>query len=293
MYKLSAVTKDYPKGRSVVRALRGVDLVIEDGEWLAIQGPTGHGKTTLLQILGGLDRPTSGIVELAGQDLARLRETEVTRVRAQSVGFVFQTFNLIPTLSAVENVETALVPLRVGAAVRRQRAAMALEAVALGDRQRHLPSELSGGQQQRVAIARALVKEPKVLLADEPTGNLDEDTRDDIIGLLETMWRERGLTMVLVTHDSSIARRAQRIGVMKNGRLSFRPPRRGRGAQAEPGRPGAASEQAEPDLVPPDVPAYPPRAADLAGSEPCDLAGSEFGDLEDPDSEPADTITFD
>ena len=135
-------------------------------------------------------------------------------------------------------METALVPLRVSAAERRQRAAVALEAVGLGDRLRHLPGELSGGQQQRVAIARALVKEPKVLLADEPTGNLDEDTRDDIIGLLETLWRERGLTMVLVTHDSSVARRAQRIGVMKNGRLGFKQSRQGpvvRPAQVQAG----------------------------------------------------------
>jgi putative ABC transport system ATP-binding protein len=240
MYKLSGVTKNYQKGRSTVAALRGVDLVIEDGEWLAVQGPTGHGKSTLLQILGGLDRPSSGIVEFDGRDLAQLRETEVTKVRAQSIGFVFQTFNLIPTLSALENVEAALVPLRVGSAARQQRATMALEVVGLADRLRHVPGELSGGQQQRVAIARALVKEPKVLLADEPTGNLDEDTRDDIIGLLETMWRERGLTMVLVTHDSSIARRAQRIGVMKNGRLGFKQPRPG---QSRPGqsRPGQAA----------------------------------------------------
>ena len=206
-------------------ALRGVDLVIEDGEWLAIQGPTGHGKSTLLQVLGGLDRPSGGIVDFDGRDLAQLREAEVTRVRATDIGFVFQTFNLIPTLSAQENVEAALVPLHVSAGARRQRAAVALEAVGLGDRLRHVPGELSGGQQQRVAIARALVKEPKVLLADEPTGNLDEDTRDEIIGLLETMWRERGLTMVLVTHDSTVARRAQRIGVMKNGRLTFKPSR--------------------------------------------------------------------
>ena len=129
MYKLSGVTKTYHKGRSTVAALRGADLVIEDGEWLAVQGPTGHGKSTLLQILGGLDRPSSGIVDFDGRDLAQLRETEMTKVRAQSIGFVFQTFNLIPTLSALENVEAALVPLRVGSAVRRQRAAMALEAV--------------------------------------------------------------------------------------------------------------------------------------------------------------------
>jgi putative ABC transport system ATP-binding protein len=222
MYKLSGVTKNYQKGRGTVAALRGVDLVVEDGEWLAIQGPTGHGKSTLLQILGGLDRPSSGMVEFDGRDLAQLREAEVTRVRAASIGFVFQTFNLVPTLSAQENVEAALVPLRVPAASRRQRAAAALETVGLDDRLRHVPGELSGGQQQRVAIARALVKEPKVLLADEPSGNLDEDTRDEIIGLLEKLWRERGLTMVLVTHDSVVARRAQRIGVMKNGRLGFK-----------------------------------------------------------------------
>jgi putative ABC transport system ATP-binding protein len=222
MYKLSAVTKNYPKGRTVVQALRGIDLAIEDGEWLAIQGPTGHGKSTLLQLLGGLDRPTSGVIDFDGRDLARLREAEVTRIRARDIGFVFQTFNLVPTLSAQENAEAALVPLHVPADSRRRRAAAALESVGLGDRARHVPGELSGGQQQRVAIARALVKEPKVLLADEPTGNLDEDTRDEIIGLLESLWRERGLTMVLVTHDSAIARRAQRLGVLKHGRLAIK-----------------------------------------------------------------------
>jgi putative ABC transport system ATP-binding protein len=237
MYKLSGVTKNYAKARGTVAALRGVDLVVEDGEWLAIQGPTGHGKSTLLQILGGLDRPSAGIVDFDGRDLAQLRETELTRVRAASIGFVFQTFNLVPTLSAQENVEAALVPLRVPAGVRRQRAAAALEAVSLGDRLRHLPGELSGGQQQRVAIARALVKEPKVLLADEPTGNLDEDTRDEIISLLETMWRDRGLTMFLVTHDSTVARRAQHIGVMKNGRLTLKTPKPSRIPASDPPAP--------------------------------------------------------
>jgi putative ABC transport system ATP-binding protein len=222
MYKLTNVTKTYQNGRNTIVALQGVDLAISDGEWLAIQGPTGHGKSTLLQMLGGLDRPTSGSVELDGQDLADLREGEVTAVRAKSIGFIFQTFNLIPTLSAMENVEAALVPLSVRAAERRDRAAKALADVGLGDRLRHLPSQLSGGQQQRVAIARALVKEPSVLLADEPTGNLDEETRDEIIGLLEKLWRHRGLTLILVTHDSPVARRAQRIGVMRNGRLSIR-----------------------------------------------------------------------
>jgi putative ABC transport system ATP-binding protein len=198
MYKLTGVTKAYQKGRTTIAALQGVDLVIEDGEWLAVQGPTGHGKTTLLQMLGGLDRPTSGMVEFDGKDLAEMREGQVTRVRATSIGFIFQTFNLVPTLSAQENVEAALVPLGIRTAERRSRAARALEDVGLGDRLRHLPAELSGGQQQRVAIARALVKEPKVL------------------------WRELKLTLILVTHDSSVARRAQRVGVMENGKLSIR-----------------------------------------------------------------------
>jgi len=222
MYKLTGVTKTYQKGRATVAALQGVDLDIADGEWLAVQGPTGHGKTTLLQMLGGLDRPTSGEVDLGAQNLARLRESKVTRIRATSIGFIFQTFNLVPTLSAQENVETALVPLGVSGGERRARAARALADLGLADRARHLPSELSGGQQQRVAIARALVKEPKVLLADEPTGNLDEGTRDEIIGLLEKLWRERGLTLVLVTHDSSVARKAQRVAVIKDGKLSIR-----------------------------------------------------------------------
>jgi putative ABC transport system ATP-binding protein len=221
MYKLVDVTKTYRKGRSTVQALSGVDLVIEDGEWLTIQGPTGHGKSTLLQMLGGLDRATSGLVELDGQDLGALREGQITNLRATSIGFIFQTFNLIPTLNAQENVEAALVPLRKRAATRRNLAREALTNVGLGDRLRHLPSELSGGQQQRVAIARALVKGPKVLLADEPTGNLDEGTRDEIIGLLDTLWRQHGLTMVLVTHDSAVAARAQRVGVLEHGKVSI------------------------------------------------------------------------
>ncbi|MFL6076213.1 MAG: ABC transporter ATP-binding protein [Mycobacteriales bacterium] len=219
MYALTGVTKRYRKRQETVTAVDGVTLTIADGEWLIVQGRTGHGKTTLLSILGGLDRPTTGAVRFDGEDLATLSESAVTRVRAASIGFIFQTFNLVPTLSAAENVEAALVPLGMRAAERRARVAGALDSVGLADRARHLPSELSGGQQQRVGIARALVKEPKVLLADEPTGNLDEDTRDEIIGLLEKIWRERELTVVLVTHDTDIADRATRVGVMRNGRL--------------------------------------------------------------------------
>lgn len=199
-----------------------MDLVIEDGEWLAVQGHTGSGKTTLLQILGGLDRPSTGTVNFDDQDLATLHETQLTEFRAAFVGFVFQTFNLLPTLSAVENVEAALVPRRVSPSERRARATQALEAVGLGNRARHLPSELSGGQQQRVGIARALVKEPKVLLADEPTGNLDSDTRDELIALLDRLWHEHRFTLVLVTHDTSLAGRAQRVAVMSDGKLAVR-----------------------------------------------------------------------
>jgi putative ABC transport system ATP-binding protein len=222
IYRLAGVSKIYRKGSREIAAVRDLDLEIRTGEWLAVQGKTGHGKTTLLQILGGLDRPTRGQVEFGSQDLAKATEARVRKVRASSFGFIFQTFNLVPTLSAQENVEAALIPLGVHLAQRRARVAAALDSVGLADRAQHLPGELSGGQQQRVAIARALVKEPRVLLADEPTGNLDEDTRDEIIGLLDTLWRERRLTLVLVSHDSSVVRRAQRIGVMSRGRLSIR-----------------------------------------------------------------------
>jgi putative ABC transport system ATP-binding protein len=224
VYTLKNVTKSYRKGRETVTALDGVDAVIGAGEWLAVQGPTGHGKTTLLQILGGLDRPTSGTVELDGKNLGAMPEAQVARVRATAIGFVFQTFNLVPTLPAAQNVELALAPLRMDAATRRDRVAQALEAVGLANRARHLPSELSGGQQQRVGIARALVKEPTVLLADEPTGNLDEGTRDELLALLEKLWQERGLTLVVVTHDTVVARRAQRTAQMTDGKLAIDEP---------------------------------------------------------------------
>jgi putative ABC transport system ATP-binding protein len=228
MYKLRDVVKKYRKGAVMVTALQEVNEVIQDGEWLAIQGPTGHGKSTLLQLLGGLDRPTSGSVEFDGTDLGAMPDRALTRLRASSIGFVFQTFNLIPTLTAAENVEAALVPLGASPAGRPERAAAALASVGLGDRLHHLPSELSGGQQQRVAIARALVKEPAVLLADEPTGNLDEQTRDEIINLLAKLWGEHAMTMVMVTHDSTVAARAQRVEHVKNGRLATGPGSRGR-----------------------------------------------------------------
>ncbi|MEU1054850.1 ABC transporter ATP-binding protein [Streptomyces sp. NPDC005876] len=222
MYELSGVTKRYTRGKDTVDALDGIDLTIPDGDRLVIQGPTGGGKSTLLQMLGALDRPTSGEISLDGTDLARLPEARLTRVRSENIGFVFQSFNLIPTLTAQENVETALVPLGVKNKERRERAAEALASVGLGERLGHLPSEMSGGQQQRVAIARALVKQPKVLLADEPTGNLDESTRDEIMDVLERMWAELGLTFIMVTHDSSIARKAPRLATIRKGRITVK-----------------------------------------------------------------------
>ncbi|MFE9439525.1 ABC transporter ATP-binding protein [Streptomyces sp. NPDC006602] len=222
MYELKSVTKRYTRGKETVDALDGVDLTIADGDRLVIQGPTGGGKSTLLQMLGGLDRPTSGEVVLDGTDMARLSEARLTKVRSENIGFVFQSFNLIPTLTAQENVETALVPLGVKVKDRRERAAEALRSVGLGERLGHLPGEMSGGQQQRVAIARALVKQPKVLLADEPTGNLDESMRDEIMDVLETMWKELGLTFIMVTHDSSIAKKAPRVATIRKGKITVK-----------------------------------------------------------------------
>jgi putative ABC transport system ATP-binding protein len=222
MYALTGVTRTFRKHSGTIAAVQDIDLVIGDGEWLAIQGRTGHGKTTLLNLLGGLDRPTSGTITLNGHDLTAMPENQITRIRAATIGFIFQTFNLIPTLTAAENVQAALIPLHIAAAERRERTAAALDSVGLLDRARHLPSELSGGQQQRLGIARALAKQPAVLLADEPTGNLDEDTRDEIITLLENLRHQNKLTVVLVTHDTGLAYRAPRVGIMRNGRLSIR-----------------------------------------------------------------------
>jgi putative ABC transport system ATP-binding protein len=193
---------------------------VEEGEFLAIQGSTGSGKTTLLQMLGALDRPSGGEVLYEGRDLARLGEGDLAALRSHAFGFIFQSFNLMPTLTEQENVETALVPWGVAGDERRSRAQAALARVGLAGRARHIPSELSGGEQQRVGIARALVREPRVILGDEPTGNLDEKTRDEIISLLETLWRERGQTLILVTHDTWVATRASRRIWLDEGRVT-------------------------------------------------------------------------
>jgi len=232
LYELTNVTKLYTQRRKRVDALAGIDLTIDQGEFLAIQGSTGSGKTTLLQMLGAMDRPTSGSLLFEGRDLAKLGESDLTELRSHSFGFIFQAFNLIPTLTAQENVETALVPWHVSIKERRSRAAEALEGVGLADRAKHIPSELSGGEQQRVAIARALVRAPRVIFADEPSGNLDERTRDDIIGLLEQLWRERGQTLIVVTHDTWVAGRASRRIWLDAGKLEAPPVDDRRGAEA-------------------------------------------------------------
>ncbi len=237
MYQLTQLSRVFTKGRARITALKDVDLAIADGEFLTVQGPTGHGKTTLLLLLGGLDRPSSGHVIFDGQDLGAMPESRLVDVRARNFGFVFQNYNLMPTLTAQENVEAALVPLRTRAEERRSRALAALTEVGLRERAGHFPPELSGGEQQRVAIARALVKEPRVILADEPTGNLDEVARGEIVALVEGLWQRRGMTVVVVTHDTQVARRAPRTALIDHGALTLRYNRPPTGsAPAGPGR---------------------------------------------------------
>jgi len=208
-YRVRGVGKTYRQKGRVVTALSGVDIDIAPGEFVTIQGPTGGGKSTFLQLLGALDQPTHGQVMLGETDIARATSRKLSEVRAHEIGFVFQGFNLIPTLTAAENVDMGLEPLGLPHSERADRVREALERVGLDERADHRPGELSGGQQQRVAIARAIAKKPRVLLADEPTGNLDEHMRDEILEVLEALNRE-GLTLIVVTHDSAVARRASR-----------------------------------------------------------------------------------
>ncbi len=217
MIEIENITKVYQMGDTEVRALDGVSLKIEDGEWVAITGPSGSGKSTLMAILGCLDTPTSGVYRLAGTDVAKMRDDQLAAVRNKQIGFVFQQFNLLSRTSALENVELPL--LYSGMNHRYQKATAALEAVGLADRMRHHPNELSGGQQQRVAIARALVTEPSILLADEPTGNLDSKTSKEIMELFGELHAKRGITVIFVTHDPNIAANAQRVIHIRDGQV--------------------------------------------------------------------------
>jgi putative ABC transport system ATP-binding protein len=215
---LADVTKVYRSGDVSVGALRGISLVVREGEFVTIMGASGSGKSTLLGILGCLDRPTTGAYLLVGREMSRLDETHRARVRGERIGFVFQAYNLLPRSTAFKNVELPLVYAGVPARERRRRVLKALMEVGVAERARHLPSQLSGGEQQRVAIARALVVQPSVLLADEPTGNLDSTSAEDVLRLLERLNR-RGATIVMVTHSGDVAARASRIVRLADGRI--------------------------------------------------------------------------
>jgi putative ABC transport system ATP-binding protein len=218
-YELKHATRSYGENATRVLALDALNLTIRRGEFVAVFGPSGSGKTTLLQLLGALDRPSAGSIHFEGQPFEELGDSALAELRLRALGFVFQQFNLIPTLNAVENVEAALAPLRISRADRRESAEKHLDVVGLGPRTRHLPAQLSGGEQQRVAIARALVRSPRVVLADEPTGNLDTRNGELVMELLARLHSELEITLVLVTHDEWIAERADRILLLADGRV--------------------------------------------------------------------------
>ena len=218
MIEMRAIGRDYAVGGRAVHALRDIDLTIRDGDYVSIMGPSGSGKSTLLNVIGCLDRPTAGSYALDGQDVSALDERALSGIRARKIGFIFQSFHLVPRLTAAANVELPMMLAGIDPAIRAARVSRGLEAVGLTDRADHKPEQLSGGERQRVAIARAIVMGPAVLLADEPTGNLDTKAGFEIVSLLETMNAE-GLTLIVVTHDPSIGRRARTKLQMVDGAL--------------------------------------------------------------------------
>ena len=216
---LRNITKTYQRGPEKVQVLHGIDLDIPRGDFVALMGPSGSGKTTLLNLIGGLDTPTGGEIEIESERIDRMSDAQLAHWRSQHVGFVFQFYNLMPTLTAQKNVELPLLLTRLGAADRRRRAQIALTLVGLADRRSHRPNELSGGQQQRVAIARAIVSDPTLLICDEPTGDLDRQSAEDILGLLQVLNREHGKTIVMVTHDPKAAEYASHTLHLDKGTL--------------------------------------------------------------------------
>lgn len=216
---LRGVTRQYRMGQIRIDALKGIDLAVERGDFVSIMGPSGSGKSTLLNIIGCLDPPTSGTYELAGQRVEKLADIRLAEIRNRFIGFIFQSFHLLPDLDALGNVELPLIYRGIGGRERRRQAMAALEAVGLGDRRHHRPSQLSGGEQQRVAIARALVAEPAVILADEPTGSLDSRSGQIIMAIFQRLNRERGMAIVQVTHDEHIARHGRRVVRLLDGQV--------------------------------------------------------------------------
>jgi len=219
LVSIKDLTKTYQRGPEKVEVLHGIDLEIAEGDFVALMGPSGSGKTTLLNLIGGLDTPTSGSIEVAGQRIDQLGGGQLSHWRSQNVGYVFQFYNLMPALSALKNVELPLLLTRLGAAQRKRNAQIALTLVGLAERMSHKPSELSGGQQQRVAIARAIVSDPTLLICDEPTGDLDRQSAEEILGLLQQLNREHGKTIVMVTHDPKAAGYATHILHLDKGTL--------------------------------------------------------------------------
>ncbi len=217
--RMDDITKVYEVGETEIRALNGVDLEIMRGQFVSIMGPSGSGKSTLLNVIGCIDTPTSGSLRIMDQEVSRLKDKDLTAIRLSTIGFIFQQFYLIPTLNAIENVELPMKEARIPRDDRHRRATQLLAMVGLSNRMSHLPNQLSGGEQQRVAIARALANEPDILLADEPTGEVDSQTSDSILSILEDLNRDRGLTMVVVSHDPNVANRAPRRLSMVDGKI--------------------------------------------------------------------------
>ncbi len=223
MVEVRNVTKVYVRGAQRVEVLHGISLDIPKGDFVALMGPSGSGKTTLLNLIGGLDQPTSGEIVVAGQRIDQLSGNALAKWRSENVGFIFQFYNLMPVLTAADNVELPLLLTKLGAAQRRRNVEIVLQIVGLADRARHRPNELSGGQEQRVAIARAIVSDPRILVCDEPTGDLDRATADEILTLLQTLNREHGKTIVMVTHDPKAAEYARHMVHLDKGLLAEEP----------------------------------------------------------------------